>query len=128
MDCSQNTVATHQQQTKLNQLRFDKHKELDQIKLSSWIQVNIFGVFLILFVIFCTSSIFQGLIFFSRFLTNLMVTLKKYYFSHLKPGTNLSYIALFPVVAVAAFSKMPVERSSALESRVEIHMFNEIIK
>ena len=118
MDCSQNTVATHQQQTKLNQLRFDKHKELDQIKLSSWIQVNIFGVFLILFVIFCTSSIFQGLIFFSRFLTNLMVTLKKYYFFHLKPGTNLSYIALFPVAAVAAFSKMPVERSSALESRV----------
>ena len=33
-------------------------------------------------------------------------------------SSQTSYVAIFPVVAVAAFSKMPVERSSALESRV----------
>ena len=47
-----------------------------------------------------------------------MVTLKKYYFSYLKPGADPSYVAVFPVVAVATFLKMPVERSSAPESRV----------
>ena len=37
------------------------------------------------------------------------------YFSHLKPSIDPFYVALFPVVAVAAFSKMPVKRSSALD-------------
>lgn len=39
-------------------------------------------------------------------------------FLHLKLGTNAPYVALFPVVVMAAFSKEPVERSNALESRV----------
>ena len=40
------------------------------------------------------------------------------HFSHLKPGTDPSYVAIFSVVAAATFSKIPIERSSALESRV----------
>ena len=43
------------------------------------------------------------------------------YFSHLKLGTDPFCVALFPAVVVAAPLKMPVERSSALESRVSLH-------
>ena len=65
---------------------------------------------------------------FSRFSDKSDGHAQKANFSHLKPDTDPSYVANFPVVAVAAFSKMPVERSGALESRVKSIKFSELNK
>ena len=66
----------------------------------------------------------MGFISFLVFLTNLMDTLKSSNRSNFKPSTDPFCVAIFPAVAVVAFSKIPVERSSALESRLNFERFN----
>ena len=68
---------------------------------------------------FTSPSIIKGLVF-SRFSDKSDGHASKFFFSHLNPGTGPFCVALYFTIVLAVSLKMPVERSSALESCVPL--------